>query len=144
MSNWIIVAHRAGARILSHSRSGLQLVSDIEHDAGKLKDGEINADRPGRAYDRMGGGRHAMSSEETPHDHVAANFARELAEVLRTARNEHRFEQIVLVAEPRFLGMLRGALDKQTAALVHGTVGKDLAHVSLHEMQAHLREISLP
>ena len=145
MSNiWIVVGHRAGARILRHTRTGFRLVSEISHEAGRLKDGEINSDRPGRAYDRTGGGRHAMSSQETAHDHVAGVFARELAEVLRVARHEQRFDRLALVAEPRFLGMLRAALDEQTAALVHATIGKDLAQVPLHELAPRLRsEVSL-
>lgn len=140
---WIIVSHRAGARILENTRTGLRLVSDISHDTGKLKDGEINSDRPGRAFDRVGGGRHAMSSEEAPHDRVANGFARELAEVLRVGRHEQRFDRLVLVAEPRFLGMLRGALDHQTAELVRDAVTKDLAHVPLHELPDFLRDVSM-
>jgi protein required for attachment to host cells len=50
----------------------------------------------------------------------------------------------VLVAEPRFLGMLRAALDDQTGALVHATVGKDFAQVPLHDLPPRLLgEISL-
>ena len=138
---WIVVGHRAGARILERKRGGLQLLSEIVHEAGKLKDGEINSDRPGRAFDRTGGGRHAMSSQETPHDHVAGVFARELAETLRAGRLEHRFDRLVLVAEPRFMGMLRGALDGETAALIHDTVGKDLAKVPVDELSSHLPTI---
>jgi protein required for attachment to host cells len=142
MSTWIVVAHRAGARIIEHTRSGLQLVSEIEHAAGRLKDNEMGSDRPGRAFSSAGTGRSAYSPRETAHDHAAHTFANELAQTLRAARNEHRFERLVLVAEPRFLGMLRGALDDATAALIHDEVHKDLAHVPLHDFQSHLRDVS--
>ena len=142
MSTWIIVGHRAGARIVEHTRSGLQLVSEIEHAAGKLKDNELGSDRPGRAFSSVGAGRSAYSPRESAHDHASQNFASQLAETLRTARNEHRFDRLVLVAEPRFLGMLRGALDAPTAALVHDEAHKDLAHVPMHDLHNHLRDVS--
>jgi protein required for attachment to host cells len=79
-----------------------------------------------------------MSPEQSAHDHVATTFARELADVLRQGRNDHRFTKLVLVAEPRFLGMLREALDDTTAGMVAGTVTKDLANVALQDLPAHL------
>jgi protein required for attachment to host cells len=143
-STWIVIGHRAGARILRHTRTGFRLVSEISHDTGRLKDSEIYSDRPGRVFDRTGSGRHAISSEETAHEHDATVFAREIAEKLRVARHQQRFDRLVLVAEPRFLGRLRAALDEQTEALVDTTVGKDLAQVPLHELMPHLRgEVSL-
>lgn len=143
-NTWIVVGHRAGARIFLHTRTGFHLVAEMHNEAGRLKEGEINSDRPGRAYDRTGGGRHAMSTEESAHDHVAGVFAHELAERLRAGRNEHLYGRLVLVAEPRFLGMLRAALDEPTAALVYASVGKDLAQVPVHELASHLRgEVSL-
>jgi protein required for attachment to host cells len=142
MSTWIIVGHRAGARIVEHSRSGLKLVSETEHAAGRLKDAEMKSDRPGRTTSSTGTARSAYSPNETAHDHAAQTFASELAQTLKAARNDHRVDRLVLVAEPRFLGMLRGALDGPTAALVHDEVHKDLANVPLHDLQDHLRDVS--
>jgi protein required for attachment to host cells len=142
MSTWIVVGHRAGARIVAHTRSGLELVDTIEHAAGRLKDSEMGSDRPGRAFSSAGPGRSAHSPHESARDHAAQGFANQLAETLRAARNEHRFDRLVLVAEPRFLGMLRASLDAATAALVHDEAHKDLAHVPLHDLRSHLSDIS--
>jgi protein required for attachment to host cells len=142
MSTWIVVGHRAGARIVEHTRSGLKLIEEIDHAAGRLKDNEIESDRPGRAFSSVGTGRSAYSPHETAHDHAAQTFASQLAQTLRAARNEHRFDRLVLVAEPRFLGMMRGALDGATAALIHDEAHKDLANVPMHDLHSHLREVS--
>ncbi len=141
---WIVVGHRAGARILEHKGpgKGLRLVSDLEHEQGRLKDGEINTDRPGTSFSSGSGPRrHPMPTEETAHDHLAASFAGQLGEILSTGRTEHRFDQLVLVAEPGFLGMLHGKLDGPTAALVKDTLGKDLARVPIHELGPHLEGV---
>jgi protein required for attachment to host cells len=53
-------------------------------------------------------------------------------------RTLHAFGKLVLVAEPRFLGMLRAALDPHTAALVVKTVHKDLPGVSEKDLASHL------
>lgn len=145
-TTWIVVAHRAGARILQHlgPRDGLKLIEELEHEGGRRKSGEITSDRPGMAYSRVGkGGGHPMSPEESPHDRAAADFARTLTAKLQHGRNENRFAQLILVAEPGFLGMLRGNLDAVTASLVSGTVGKDLAHVEIRDLAPHLRDVLL-
>jgi protein required for attachment to host cells len=145
-STWIVVAHRAGARILQHMgpNQGLRLIEQVEHEAGRRRSGEIDSDRPGMAYARAGkGGGHPMNAEQSPHEHAAEQLARTLATALSRGRNENRFDQVVLVAEPRFLGILRGTLDPVTASLVSGTVGKDLAHVETRDLAPHLRDVLL-
>ena len=144
-TTWVVVAHRAGARIIEHKTpgQGLQLVQELAHDAGRRRNSEIDADRPGRAFDSAGQGRHALSPEESAHEHAAATFAREVADLVHAGRNENRFGQLVLVAEPRFLGLLRAALDGVSAGLVAGTVGKDLAHVELRDLAPHLQSVML-
>jgi protein required for attachment to host cells len=143
-TTWVVVGHRAGARILEHKGpgKGLRLVSDLDHAEGRLKSGEIDSDKPGTSFSSgPGPGRHPMMPEETAHHHVAATFAAQIAELLGVARNERRFDQIVLVAEPTFLGMLRGKLDGQTRALVKDSLTKDLAKVPLHDLDKHLGSV---
>jgi protein required for attachment to host cells len=142
---WVVVAHRAGARILEHRGpgKGLRLEADVENAAGRLKSSEINSDKPGESFSSgtsIHGG-HPMGTEENAHDHVAANFARQLADILTRGRNDHRFKQLVLVAEPGFLGLLRGKLDGETASMDRDSVGKDLAHVAVHDMKPHLEGV---
>ena len=143
MKTWIAVAHRAGARILEHLGPGkpLTLVEEIDNAEGRLKNGDFDADRPGRAFDRMGGGRHALEREDSPQDRAAAGFAREVAARLREGRTQQHVGQLVLVAEPRFLGMLRGALDPVCSGMLAGTVNKDLAQVEVRDLAPHLRDV---
>lgn len=142
-TTWILVAHRSGARVLAQEARGkpLQLIEDLPHPEGRLRDGDINADRPGRAFDIVGAGRHAMGKEQSPTERVAERFAKTLAERLRQGRIENRYDALVLVAEPRFLGELRAALDAPTAALVRATLDKDLGGVETRELAAHLKDV---
>jgi protein required for attachment to host cells len=143
MLTWVVIAHRSGARVLEHKGHKLRLVAELSNIAGRKKDRDINSDRPGRAQDRHGPGGHAMGAEGSAHDHVALNFAREICALLGAGRNDQRFGRLVLVAEPRFLGMLRGELDHVTGAMVSATLSKDLAHVSIADLPGHLKSVVL-
>jgi protein required for attachment to host cells len=108
---------------------GLELVETIEHPEGRLRDRDIDSDRPGRSFrkDRGAPRRAAMSRGESPHDRAISDFARALANTLQRARVGNQYERLVLVAPPRFLGLLRASLDGPTAQLVVGSLDKDLA-----------------
>jgi protein required for attachment to host cells len=140
---WVVVCHRAGARILEHKGQTLRLLHEVVHASGRLKDRQLVSDRPGRGHDRKGPGGHAFGSEQSPHDHDAESFAREIAGQLETGRLAKRFERVVLVAEPRFLGLLRGSLDHVTSTKVAATLSKDLAHIPSAELHTHLNSVLL-
>jgi protein required for attachment to host cells len=127
-TTWVVLADRSRARFMRHRGpgKGFDLVQEMEHPDGRLRDREIMTDRPGRAFDRSGQGRHAMEPEESPHEHEAAAFARTVADYAARARLDHRFERLVVAAEPQFLGLLRAALDEPTKKLVVGELPKHL------------------
>ncbi|MGE3849412.1 MAG: host attachment protein [Gammaproteobacteria bacterium] len=144
MSNaWIVVAHRAGARIFLRRghEAALELLERIEHPAGLRQDREHDSDRPGRTHDRCGAGRHALSSEESPRERSAADFARELAARLAAARTAQACDRVVLVAEPHLLGLLREALDEPTRRCVSGEITRDLVHVDDRDVWSHIEAL---
>lgn len=141
-TTWILVAHRAGARCYASSgpHHALTLVEQIDHPEGRLRNREIDADAGGRSFDRFGGQRHALESEDSPVEHLAGVFAKELADRLRDGRVAHRYDQLVLVAGPRLLGRLRDALDAPTAALVVKSLDRDVGELSEADLEKYLRE----
>lgn len=142
-TTWVLIADRSHARIVAHRApgKGLELVEEIEHPEGRLRDGDIDSDVQGRSFDIAGEGRHAMSQSVLPHEQVAIAFARQLAEKVRAGRNEHRFDQLVLAAEPRFLGLLRDALDAPTRQLVSAEIHKHLLGHNDGDLERHLAEV---
>jgi protein required for attachment to host cells len=139
--SWILTANRVGARILERQGATLTLLETIENEQGRLRDRDIDSDRHGRSFDRATAARHALSTAEAPHEHIAKAFARGLADKLRHARLAGRFERLVIVAEPRLLGMIRAALDTVTAHMLVASVPKDLEQVPVDELAAHLPEL---
>jgi protein required for attachment to host cells len=141
-TTWVLIADRGGARLFKHRgrTTGLEHLRDIPNPKGRLKNGDINADKHGRAFDSMGAGRHAMGKAE-PVDQVAEQFARDLAGMLDQGFVQKEFKQLVLVAAPRFLGDLRGALSDNTKAAIKDTINKDLSGINERELPKHLAEV---
>jgi protein required for attachment to host cells len=139
-TTWILVAHRAGARLFENTGpgKGLKLLEQIDHPEGRLKNVEINSDKPGRVFDSFGGARHSMSKEHEPKEQVALRFAKLLGDLLEKGRALNRYSKLVLIAEPKLLGELRDALPPHTASLVSATLDKDLGGISDRDLPAHV------
>lgn len=137
---WILVAHRAGARIFENDGpgTGLKPVDAITHPRGRLTNKALGSDTPGRSFDSHGAARHALGKEHDPAETVAQEFARSLAAQLEAGRTRHAYGKLVLVAEPRFLGLLRAALSPQTATLVSATLDRDLGGTIDRDLPSHL------
>lgn len=142
---WILIAHRAGARIFENDGpgTGLKPVETIAHPKGRLENKALGSDKPGRSFDSHGAGRHALGKEHDPAETVAQEFAHSLAARLDAGRTKHAYTKLVLVAEPRFLGMLRAALSPHTAALVSAALDRDLGGTADHDLPSHLGAVVL-
>ncbi|MEE8528673.1 MAG: host attachment protein [Gammaproteobacteria bacterium] len=70
-----------------------------------------STDRRGRSgsFDSHGEGRHAVAPGIDASKQEALRFATEIGKRLDKARKDGRFDEPVLVAAPRFLGVMRGA-----------------------------------
>lgn len=143
IKTWILVADGAQARFFLNDGPGRGLTEltgeALRNDLKPSRD--IDADRPGRAFDSGGQGRHAMEPPTDSKRHAKRVFAARIADKLRKARNAGAFDRIVLVAAPTTLGDLRAELSKDVLALLHGELAKDLTHLKPHELRGHLGDM---
>lgn len=137
---WVVVATSARCRIFSQKAHAapLEAVSEFDDPGARLKPGEINSDRPGRAFDSNGKGRHAMGSAVNPGEQRSIRFAKRVAEQLDRARQRNRFSRLVLVADPKFLGLLRHGLNPATRSRLTAEIGKNLAAEDPGTIRSHL------
>lgn len=129
---WVVVAESSRARIfLAESRvKPMRELEGLAHPESRARVLDINADNAGRAFDSAGQGRHAMENEVDPKKHEAEMFAKEIAEHLDKARAKGEFEELIIVAAPEFLGLLRKHVNPVTAKQVAKTVSKNLVRES--------------
>lgn len=139
---WIVVADAACARIFGADTptAALSEIDDMLNPAGRLRNQDIDADDQGRSFDSAGEGRHAMSRRHDAHQQEALRFAQRVADHLKSALDERRFERLHVVAAPAFLGMLREALDDTVKATVASELDSDLVRHKLEDVRTHLPE----
>jgi protein required for attachment to host cells len=139
-STWIIVAESARARIFTVSGAGgrLQEVADLSHPESRLHNRELSSDLPGRAFDSHGDGRHGMEQATEPKEQEAQAFAVEIARQVERARNDGKFDSLVLVAPPKFLGRLRQALSKPAHDALIGELDKNLVEADVKTLEGQL------
>lgn len=140
---WIVVADGARARIFENDGPGrgIKELPDESSEQELKPTREINADKPGRAFDSAGQGRHAMEPPTDPHRHAKRDFAAQLAKRLKSALDEHRYDRLVVVAAPVTLGDLRKEFDKGVMERVHGEIAKDLTRAQPPEIAKHLGSV---
>lgn len=145
-STWIVAADASRARVLQVTgrEQRLREIEDLLNPEGRLQDRELASDELGRwgGPDRPGG--NSMPDPVSPHEHVVQRFAKRVGDYLEKARTDHRFEALVIVAPPKFLGTLRAELGKEVEKLVVRQLPKDVSSLSERELEAWLARESAP
>lgn len=128
---WVLIADSSRAEIVEVEGIGKKITRkhQFKHPKSRAKNRALDTDRPGRTFDRVGGHKHAMSSEVDAHRHEQEIFAHELANVLSSELNEHQFEQFAIVAPPRFLGELNQSLSPQLKKALLKESNHDIAGI---------------
>lgn len=124
----IVACSAADARLWrSTSRYGdWQLITSLSNPSAGMSEAEFASDRPGRAFDSRGAGRHAMASPESGQQHEVAQFAAQLADLLNRSIAKGDFDHIVLIGAPRFLGYLRSELSDSAQRAIIVQASKNL------------------
>lgn len=137
---WVVAADAGRARIFeTHTPMGsLREIEDLVHSTARAHARDLTSDRPGRSFDSRGQGRHAMEPQTDAKRHEAELFAKQVAERIERARMQDEFDELVLIAAPEFLGMLRKSLSPTADALVTKEVDKSVADLSAPEIREYL------
>jgi protein required for attachment to host cells len=96
------------------------------------------ADRPGRAFDSVGKGRHAMAYGADAVRQDELHFLQSLAERLEKEAMADAYDRLILIAPSRALGDLRSFLSKPVKSRVHDEIAKDLTQLPNDRLANHL------
>ena len=142
-TTWILVAHRAGAKLFESRGRGrsVETVIEVDNPSGRLKVSEQVSDRPGRTFSSAGSERHAYSPDEGFLEHKTLGFARELCALIEKGRVTNRFDDLVLVAGPDLLGKLRECLSRSATEQLVATLPKDLPMLDERGLREHLEGV---
>lgn len=135
----IVACSSAIARCwISESRhSDWELLAEFGHDEATRREQDFQSDRPGRSFDSLGRGRHAMSLEHSAKEQSNIRFAETLADFLNRSVTAGKFRHLVILADPKFLGLLRGRLSATAAAAVAFEEPKNLVNLDARDIRAY-------
>ncbi|MDO7598071.1 MAG: host attachment protein [Pseudomonadota bacterium] len=138
-SNIVIVADNSRARIftIDSPKSPLQEIESMVQSEGRLHEGDMTSDLPGKILGGAGGG-HAYESKTDPKQQQSINFAKRVAQYLDYARKTNKLYNILIVAAPQFLGELRQHMSDETMEMVVFELDKDLTKHSVEDIRTHL------
>jgi protein required for attachment to host cells len=137
--HWIVVANgsRAGVYASGPLLGSFTVEHELENRDSRQPSRELVSDDRGR---RAGGPvRSGVETGASPHEREVERFARSVVEVLGAA--DARYERLIVVAPPRFLGLLRRLLPRAVDDRVVAAVAKDFTQVPLHELPARVRAV---
>jgi protein required for attachment to host cells len=148
---WILVCDASRAQLFEQESPArhYQPVAAFVHEQSRAHVVDLVTDAQGRkpvggprgTRARPGGfhGRPGVEPENDAKQVEAQKFARQLAAVLDKGLDAHAYEALVLVAPPKFLGLLKGSLDEQVRRRLEATIERDLAQFAPREVERRLR-----
>lgn len=137
--SWVLVCDGAKALIFNNTGSAVQpRLEVIDVAVQKLAMAhDLGTDRPGRVHQSAGSGR--SSTEETDfHEAGEAEFLATTVQTLDALVAEHHVKNLVIVAPPKALGILRTRLTPGLKAILTAELGKDLVGHPTHDIERHL------
>lgn len=136
---WFLVADGRRARLFAEQRRGspLQEAWSMEIGESDLYDAQ---DRPPRAFDRVGAGRHGMERRDL-HEAEEENFLKRVADRIGEADRQKAFDHLVIAAPPRALGLLRNKLSDNARQRIRAEASKDLLDEDTQKLRERLTEL---
>jgi len=137
---WVVVAESSRARIFSLEtvKGPMDEILTLDHPDSRAHEQELTSDLPGRAFDNVGQGRHAIGTSVDPKQQETIHFAKQIAEYLDTHRKSESYHKLIVFAAPAFLGLLRGHMNDQTNKLVVHESNKNLVQLSVDKIRDHI------
>ena len=141
-TTWVVAADASRARIfeLSEPDQSLREVDDLVNPEGRLAEREVQVEPKGRFYGK-GERNQAHTAEPAvqPVEHEVELFSKRVGHYLDHAYTEHRFDKLLLIAPPKFLGLMRQNIGAQARKAVEDEIPKDLAWFQDKELEEYLQ-----
>lgn len=136
---WIVVCDGNKALILENS--GDKQYPDLRtrevFEQNNPKTSEQGTDRPGRSHSSAGPGRSAVGQTDW-HDQAELKFLKQLAEKIHLAVHGGETKELVIVAPPRALGMIRENYTPAIKQALREEIDKDLVKMPLDQIEKNL------
>jgi protein required for attachment to host cells len=132
----VLVADSARAQFFTLESESKQLVerSTFVNGAARLRDQDLTAGDRGRSFDSRGGGRHGMEPSSGAKESAVQAFAEEVAKQVPEQLSDCGARQLILVAAPKFLGLLRKVLPADAKNALYFEIDADFTTHAANEI----------
>ena len=140
---WVVLADGRKARILEEPRRGADLAQIAELSLSEEERYQPQ-DRPTVVHDSGGSGRHGTAARTSLHEQEEENFLDRLTQRIEEGAKRGANETLVLIADPRALGYLRGHLGAPVQGKIAHTLDKNVVSETIDAIKDRLRALRLP
>jgi protein required for attachment to host cells len=150
-TTWIVAADAGRARIFADTDRNrpLQEIEDMVNPAARMRTSDQLSDKmsPTAAAASVHGTGGALPSsqyqpQQTVEDREAEMFAKSICAFLLKGHQDNKFQKLELIAEPKFLGVLRAIVDPQLKPLISREINKDYSQFSGHQLREQMRALA--
>ena len=141
---WILVANASQANIYEGNpklEKSLDRIKSLAHPESRQKNTDLVADKGGN-FSATGHG--TMNQDTDPKTVEEAKFAKEIIQLLQSAHNSNKFDKLILIAGPHFLGLIRKPLASHLNGALDGVIEKDYTQTELSSIVQKIREDIYP
>lgn len=140
-TTWVLVADSHTARLYEYKSNGRPHLTQV---SDKLIAEEFEMPQRGRNRVIAAAGRHAFEPHTDPKEDLLIHFIQYVVvKKLEEAHSVKSFEQLVLLAPPKALGVLRSSLSQQVKDTVIAEAAKELTNISETELAEYLQTNSM-
>lgn len=141
---WALVTDSGFGRLVELERSptNMRELATRESETRHLTSRELMTGSSGRDYDASGPVSHSKHPRSDPHDEAELAFVQEWVGLLEESLAAGRFDRLMVVADPRTLGRLRGKMSDALRATVIQEENLNLAKLAPKELEQRLRKLA--
>jgi protein required for attachment to host cells len=137
---WVVVAESSRAKIFEIEKKNSPLIEleALAHPGSRVHEQELTSDLPGRSLNSASHGSHKMAAPSSAKEQESVEFARTISSHLDKAFTRGKFDKLIIMSPPAFLGQLRKELGSETSKRVVSEIDKNLVRHNTQDIQAHL------
>lgn len=137
---WVVVADSSRARFFE-AQGNLELLVELEDllsPAGRMNDADLTHDAKGRFYGK-GGQVHTAEPAMSAKIKASEQFSNAVTQHLEKACETKRYDRLILVAPPKFLGQLHRQLSHRVIQRITQELPLDISSLSAAQISDHVR-----
>ncbi|MGR8935446.1 MAG: host attachment protein [Gammaproteobacteria bacterium] len=140
LNTWVVVADSGRARFFAMEtrNAALREFDDMIHSEAKMRAQDEVSDRQGGIAGGHGEGDHTFEAPTDIKHHDAVVFAQQIGAKLEHGRVNGEYENLILIAAPAFLGVLRQCLNGQVLKMVGQSLDKNLVAQDEASIREHI------